>query len=120
MGCTVDHRIHRVIAPLQYLAIVKQKSVGNILQAVDGFVIVDGNWFFAQVGAGHDKSPHTPVRKEEVLQRGVGQKHPQPRNTGRDGGRDAIAQACASQNDGARRSKQQCLFIRGEVAQLAR
>ena len=58
-----------------------KEAVGNVPQPSQRLVVVPGNGLFAEIAAGHDQGeirfPH-----QEVMQRGIGQHHPQMLQTG--------------------------------------
>ena len=69
---TIDQRHYGVVAALQNLAVVHQKCVGDVPEPREGFVIVDRDGLFAEVGAGHHESLHARIRKKQMLQGCIG------------------------------------------------
>src|SRR5579884_772331 len=47
---------HGIIFANEDVAVVDEKKIGDAVQAADGFLIVDGNGFFAEIGARHYES----------------------------------------------------------------
>ena len=45
-----------IVATAEDVAIVDEVGVGDAVKTPDGFVIIDGDGLFAEVGAGHDES----------------------------------------------------------------
>ncbi len=117
---SIHHCRNRIVAALQYLPVVHQKRIRNRAQPRQCFVIIDCNRLLAQVGAGHHQSPQPPIRKQQMLQRRIGQKHAQPGNPRRNALRDSAAVSLPRQHNRARHCLQQRLFRRSQRAHLAR
>ena len=67
---------HGVVAAPQDVAIVNQEEIRQMpCEPVDRFLIVDGDGLLAEVAAGHDQRHEAAVRKQEMMERRVGQKH---------------------------------------------
>ncbi len=54
-----------------------QKSIGNMVQALHGFRVIDRDWLFAQVSAGHHHRIDFSAGEQQVMQRRVRQKNAQ-------------------------------------------
>ncbi len=65
---------HGIVTAAENVAIVDEISIGDALEAPDRFVVVDGDRFFAEVRAGHDKSIEFTTGEEKMMKRGVGEK----------------------------------------------
>ena len=64
---SINYGSNGVIAALQDFAIVHQKCIGDVAQASTSLLVIDRNWFFAQVGRGHDQRLNPRIGKKEVL-----------------------------------------------------
>ena len=116
----IHHRGHRVVTPLQNLAIVHQKSIRNFTQPSQSLAVVDCNGFLAQVCRGHHQRLNSLVGKEQMLQRRIRQKHAQPRNPWRNRLGNPAASSLSSQHNRPRRCRQQRLFRRRQRAHRPR
>ena len=114
----IDQRHHGVVAALQNFAVVHQECVGDVPEPREGFVVVDGDGLFAEVGAGHHQSLHARIGKEQMLQRRVRQKDAQPRNSRRDGLGNAAACAPPRQNNRPRESSGAAPLLRRSARRL--
>ena len=108
-----------VVAALKDFAVVHEEGVGDGAEAGAGFVVVDGDGLFAEVGGGHDEGLDARVGEEEMVQGRVGEKDAEPGDAGGDGGGDGAWIALADQHDGARGSGEEFFFCFGEVAECA-
>ncbi len=115
----IDDRCNGIVATLKNLAVVHQEGVSDVAEARAGFVIVDGDGLLAEIRRGHDQRLYTRIGEEQVLERRVRQEDAEPRNSGGDGGRDAVSCAGSGQHDWMRRYLQQCLFLRRKVAKIS-
>ncbi len=98
---------------------MEEEGVGDRPEAGASLGVIDGDGFFTQIGGGHHKSL-ARIGKEQVLQRGVGQKDTEPGNAGGDFRGDAVGRTGASENDGTGRRLQQCFFLWSEIAESSR
>ena len=114
----IDERDHRIVAALEDLAVVDEEGVGDVAQARAGFVVVDGDGLFTQIGGGHDKSAEHADRQRADAARRVRQKDAEPRDARRDPGAIPLARTRACEDDGTGRVCK-CFFL-GVKAQRAR
>jgi len=97
---------HGIISPQKNFAIVDKKIVGEAMQPLHGFRVVDGNGLFRNVPAGHHQRCKPASSKEQVMQRCVRQKNPKSRLNGATEGQ-SIPAASSSKNNGMSRALQQ-------------
>ncbi len=109
----VDDGGDGVVATLKDFAIVEEEGVGDGGKASAGFVVVDGDGLFAEVGGGHDEGLDARVCEEQMVQGRVGEKEAEPGNARGDGGSDGAGFAFADQDDGARWSGEESFFFAG-------
>ena len=115
----IDDGGDRVVAALKDFAVVEEKSVGDVGKAGAGFVVVDGDGLFAEVGGGHDEGLDAAVGEKKMVQRRVGEKDAEPGDAGGNGCSDADWIAACGQDDGAGGSGEELFFCFGEVAERA-
>jgi len=90
-----------IVAATEYFTIVDEESVGDAVKALDGFLIVDGDGFLAEVAAGHDQGVEFAAGEQEVMERGVGKKDAEEAVArGNAGGKDGFATS-GKQDDGS-------------------
>ena len=115
---TIHHRRNRVVAALQNRPVVHQKHIRNGSQPRARLVVVNRNRLLAQVGGCHHQRIHARIGQQQMLQRRVGQKHAQPRNSRRNRRCNAIPTQRARQHDRPRRRLQQRFLFGAQRAQL--
>ena len=99
----VDNCRDRIVAALQDFAVVHQEGVGNAAEPRAGFVVIDGDGLFAQIGGGHHQTPGGAHRQREDgagahrAERGQARECPEQRRV-----RWGWARAARDKNDGAR------------------
>jgi hypothetical protein len=71
---SVDDGGDGVVAALEDFAVVQEEGVGDGAEAGAGFVVVDGDRLFAEVGGGHDESMDARIGEEEMVQGSVREK----------------------------------------------
>ena len=99
---TVDDGGDRIVAALKNLAVVHQEGVCDCAQADAGFIVVNRDRLFAEVGGGHDEGLDARVGEEEMVRGRIGEKETEPGDARGNGGGDGAHVALADQNDRAR------------------
>ena len=97
-----------------------QERVGDIREPAPCLIVVDGDWLFAQVCGSHHKGIHAGIGEEKMLEWRIGQVDAEPGNAWSDGGRDAVLGPSLSEDNGARRCLEECLFLGRERTEVTR
>ena len=71
----IDDCGHRIVAPLQDLAVVHQEGIGNTAEAHPCLFVINRNRLFAEVRRRHHQRLNAGIGKEKMLQRRVRQIH---------------------------------------------
>ncbi len=119
-----EGRAHdRVLAAAVDRAVVAEEGVGDRAEPLACLGVVEGDRLVAHVAAGHHERPREPGA-QQVVERGVGEHHPEPRGRGRDPARERRPLAPAQQHDRparrAWRSSRLALAELGEQLRLSR
>ena len=72
LGRPVHEPHHRVIHPIEDVAVVEQEHIRQPGQALAGLVVGDALRLLAAVAAGHDQGP-VPILEQEMVQGAVGE-----------------------------------------------
>ena len=81
----VDDGSDGVVAALEDFAVVHEKGVGDVGEAGAGFIVIDGDGLFAEIGGGHDEGLDAAIGEEEMVQGCVREKEAEPGDAGGDG-----------------------------------
>jgi hypothetical protein len=72
LGRPVHEPHHRIIHPIEDVAVVEQQHIRQPGQALAGLVVGDALGLLAAVAAGHDQGP-IPILEQEMVQGAVGE-----------------------------------------------
>jgi hypothetical protein len=97
----------RIVATAKNVSVVNEKCIGDVVEAADSLVVVDGDGLFAEVGAGHDESLEFAAGEEEMVERGVGEKSAEEAIPGSDAAGETGVRFAWKQNDGSFHGKEQ-------------
>ena len=112
------HNPHdRVVVARHDLPVVEEKRVGDGTQALDSFLIGDGDGLLAGVSTGHDQGPAHPAEKEEV-QRGIGGHHPDRIQTRGHGGYQPTPRPRLQHHDGSFRGGEESGLLPAHLAEV--
>ncbi len=88
-----------IIAAAKDIAIVGEVTIGDTVEAAEGFGVGDGDGLFAEVGAGHDERIEFRTGKKEMVKRGIRQENAQKMIAGGDAFREAGVGLARKQDD---------------------
>ena len=95
-----------IIAATQDVAIMDEKSIGDVLKTLHRFLIVDGDGLFAEIGAGHNQCVELGAAEKQVVERRVGQKSAEETIVGSDATSDRGVGFAQEKHDGAFKGQQ--------------
>jgi hypothetical protein len=90
-----------IITAAKNAAVVDEESVSYAVKAADGFGIVNGDGFFAEIRAGHDESVEFSAGEKKMVERRIWKKHAEETVARCDAFRQTRVWLAREQNDGA-------------------